>query len=98
MKILFLDIETTPVTYKYEDLNDETKALWDKKWLYNETETSEQRYNKAGVYAEFAKVVCISMGNFYNGKFYVKSIVSTDEKELLTQFSEQSPLCTQNSR
>ena len=87
-KILFLDIETAPITYKYHDLKEDTKALWDKKWLYNETETPEQRYEKAGVYAEFAKVVCISMGNFYNGKFYIKSFSSTDEKELLTQFSE----------
>ncbi len=87
-KILFLDIETAPITYKYENLDENAKALWDKKWLYNDSETPEQRYNKAGVYAEFAKVVCISMGNFYNGKFYIKSFTSTDEKEILTQFSE----------
>lgn len=87
-KILFLDIETAPIIYKYENLDENAKALWDKKWLYNDSETPEQRYNKAGVYAEFAKVVCISMGNFYNGKFYIKSFTSTDEKEILTQFSE----------
>jgi uncharacterized protein YprB with RNaseH-like and TPR domain len=87
-KILFLDIETVPLVYNYADLPEESKLLWDKKWAYSETETTEQRYKKAGIYAEFAKIVCISMGNFYNGKFYVKSISSTDEKEILTQFSE----------
>jgi len=106
-KILFLDIETVPVTYKYDELNEETKAIWNKKWLYNETETPEKRYEKAGVYAEFAKVVCISMGNFYNGKFYIKSFVSTDEKEILTQFSEhlskfynsdENNLCAHNGK
>lgn len=29
-RILFLDIETAPITYQYKDLSKETKALWDK--------------------------------------------------------------------
>jgi uncharacterized protein YprB with RNaseH-like and TPR domain len=106
-KILFLDIETAPVTYQYKDLSKQTKALWDKKWLYNESESTEERYKKAGIYAEFAKVVCISMGNFHNGKFYVKSFASEDEKHLLelviehlNKFysSDDSNLCAHNGK
>ena len=86
--ILFLDVETAPVIYKYNDLSENIRQLWDSKFRYSTSESPESQYKKAGVYAEFAKVVCISMGNFYNGKFYIKSFTSTDEKEILTQFSE----------
>jgi predicted PolB exonuclease-like 3'-5' exonuclease len=86
--ILFLDIETIPVIYKYVDLDAETKELWDKKWAYNKEVSGEQHYQKAGIYAEFAKVVCIGIG-FYNGKkFRVKTIASTNEIEILNEFSE----------
>ena len=34
-KILFIDIETVPVTYKYDELDESTKELWNKKWQYN---------------------------------------------------------------
>lgn len=106
-KILFLDIETVPLVYHYNELTAEAKTLWDKKWMYNESETPEQRYQKAGVYSEFAKVVCVSMGNFYNGKFYVKSFASADEKEILTQLfehlskfynSDENNLCAHNGK
>lgn len=86
--ILFLDIETIPVVYKYDNLDAETKELWDKKWAYNKDILGEQHYQKAGIYAEFAKVVCIGIG-FYNGKkFRVKTIASTNEIEILNEFSE----------
>jgi 3'-5' exonuclease len=34
-KILFLDIETVPCVYHYQDLDQTTKELWDKKWQHN---------------------------------------------------------------
>lgn len=86
--ILFIDIETVPVTYKYNELNSVTKELWDKKWQYNKELLPEVLYDKAGIYAEFAKVVCIGLG-FYNGKkFRIKSLASHDEIQILKQFSE----------
>lgn len=106
-KILFLDIETAPLVYQYKDLDATTKALWDKKWAHNESETPEERYKKAGIYAEFAKVVCISLGNFHGGKFYVKSFASQDEKHLLELLNEhlvkyyssdESNLCAHNGK
>lgn len=86
-KILFVDIETAPVVYKYNDLDEATKKLWDRKWLFSEEIDPGERYLKAGIYAEFAKVVCISFGNFHNGKFYVKAFAGHDEKHLLNLFA-----------
>lgn len=86
-KILFLDIETVPLVYKYSDLNETTKDLWDKKWQYNKDVPPEQQYAKAGIYAEFAKVVVIGLGFYNQGKFRVKTIASYDEMDVLTQFA-----------
>ncbi len=87
-KILFIDIESVPVNYKYEELDKTSKELWDKKWHFNKEVTPEKHYDKAGIYAEFAKVVCIGVG-FYNGKkFRIKSFTSENELEILKQFSE----------
>lgn len=86
--ILFLDIETVPVTYKYSDLNKATKELWDKKWQFSKESSPEKQYEKAGIYAEFAKVVCVGIGFYNKKKFRIKAIASEDEREILKQFSE----------
>lgn len=86
--ILFIDIETVPIHYKYKDLKKEEKDLWDKKWMYLKDATAEQQYAKAGIYAEFAKVVCIGLGYMSDGKFRTKTIAGDDEKELLQAFSK----------
>jgi len=72
--ILFIDIETAPIKYRYDDLSQTTKELWDKKMLYIKDVTPEQQYAKAGVFAEFAKVVCIGLGFMSHGKFRTKAI------------------------
>jgi len=86
-KILFLDIETVPVVYNYADLDENTKGLWNKRWQYLKETTPEQQYAKAGVYAEFAKVVCIGLGFYNQKKFRVKTIASDNEAEILNQFA-----------
>lgn len=105
--ILFLDIETVPVTYKYDDLNDSTRKLWDTKFRFQTSDTPENLYKKAGIYAEFAKIVCISVG-FMSGKsFRLKSFYGNDEKNLLVEFSsllnkhynkKESLLCAHNGK
>lgn len=85
--ILFLDIETVPGVYKYSDLDKTSKELWDRKWQYIKEVPSEKQYEKAGIYAEFAKVVCVGVG-FYNGsKFRIKSLASENELEILNELS-----------
>ncbi len=86
-KILFLDIETVPLVYNYADLSETTKELWDKKWQYNKEVTPGQQYAKAGIYAEFAKVVVIGLGFYNQKKFRVKTIASENEPQILKEFS-----------
>ncbi|MBP9067876.1 MAG: 3'-5' exonuclease [Bacteroidia bacterium] len=86
--ILFIDIETVPQTYKYEELRSDTRNLWDTKWQYSKDISAEQHYAKAGIFAEFAKVISIGLG-YYNGEeFRVKCISGDDEKKILIEFYE----------
>ena len=84
--ILFLDIETVPLVYDYKQLDEPLKKLWDIKWQHHKEFTPEQQYTKAGIYAEFAKVVCICVGYFNGKEFRIKSFYGEDEKILLEDF------------
>lgn len=94
--ILFLDIETVPQHPDYEHVPAEWKELWTKKaevLLRNrEDETVESIYNRAGIYAEFGKIVCISCGIIQGGgsdkKLLLKSFSGNTEQILLFEFSE----------
>ena len=91
--ILFLDIETVPQCEIYDNLDDSVKKLWDRKAsnLFNsEDKSSAELYQRAGIYAEFGKIVCISVG-FLNSKagnkhLRLKSFYGDDEKKLLKEF------------
>ncbi len=85
--ILFLDVETAPLVYQYSDLDETMRHFWDNKFRYQPSESSEIHYKKAGVYAEFAKVICISVGFFNDETFRIKSYFNNSEKELLTEFA-----------
>lgn len=90
--IVFLDIETVPQTPEYNDLNEKWKQLWNYKMKYqvNEEEPAEVLYNRAGIYAEFGRIVCISAGYVFQRKgelfFRVKSFYDDDEKLLIQGF------------
>ncbi len=86
--ILFLDIETAPLVYQYEQLDEAKRKLWDTKFKFQPTDTPELQYKKAGVYAEFAKVICISVGVVKAKQFHVKSFYGHDEKLLLQDFAD----------
>jgi len=87
-KVLFLDIETAPVVYKYNDLDSSMRKMWDSKFRFNKEESAESQYVKAGIYAEFAKIICISVGFFSEKTFRVKSYYGDDEKLLLQDFAQ----------
>jgi len=93
-KILFLDIETVAAKASFDELNDDFKKHWEKKagFLAKNEETPEEIYNRAGIYAEFGKIVCISVGFIQiedgENKLRLKSFFSDDEKELLVSFFE----------
>ena len=62
--ILFLDIETVPVTTAFADLDTDMQALWDKKSFNfrKDDQSAEDVFQRAGIYAEFGKIICISAG------------------------------------
>ena len=94
--ILFLDIETVSQYPSFEGLPAEWKELWAKKaalLLRNkEEQTVETVYERAGIYAEFGKVVCISCGiveiNGNGRKLLLKSFYGDNEKEILSSFCD----------
>ncbi len=89
--ILFLDIETVPAYPEYKDVPESLQKLWDHKaerLKKSGHETSDQIYSKAGIYAEFGKIICISVAFFNNRELRIKSFYGEDEKIILEEFSE----------
>ena len=92
-KVLFLDIETVPCEPNFEDLDSTFQKLWEEKtqWQRKEEFTPSEFYKlKAGVMAEFAKIICISVGYLFTEKgeqyFRIKSFYGDDEFILLEEF------------
>jgi 3'-5' exonuclease len=90
---LFIDIETVSQQKEFSALHADWQKLWAEKVKYAlpENATADDYYpQRAGVMAEFAKVVCISMAYFKKqGNDYllrVKSVYGHDEKKLLQDF------------
>ena len=112
--ILFLDIETVPCSQNFKDLDVTFQTLWAEKtaWQRKEEYTPAEFYKlKAGVMAEFAKIICISVGYLFieNGEnhFRIKSFYGDDEKQIITDFNEllntqfnkkQHQLCAHNGK
>ena len=93
--ILFLDIETVPAYPSFSDMPEPFRDLCDKKSAYirKPEQTAEDVYGRAGIYAEFGKIICISAGYtaLEGGSrrvFRVKSFAGDDEKALLEEFAQ----------
>lgn len=89
--VLFLDIETVPAFADWKDLDPIGQKLFDKKTSYKRTEDCaiEEFYSThAGLYAEFGKIVCISVGQIREGKWSVKSFSGHDEKKIMDNFGD----------
>jgi hypothetical protein len=90
--IVFIDIETVPVLPAFDNLDPSMQALWEKKSsnFRKEDQTAVDVYQRAGIYAEFGKIICISVGMLKDKKpygFRLKSFYGEDEKSLLSEFS-----------
>lgn len=111
--VVFMDIETVSAAKNYSDLSDSWKVLWDKKAgvLSKNNELPEEMYERAGIYAEFGKIICIGVGilrEFGEGyKLRIKSFQGTDEKTVLSDFAgllnshfhgNQFALCAHNGK
>jgi DNA polymerase elongation subunit (family B) len=90
--LMVLDIETVPQYSAHDHLPDNLKKLWDLKTAnQRKEETAENFYERAGIWAEFGKIICISVGIFTGGRdigLRIKSFASHDEKELLENFAK----------
>ena len=93
--ILFLDIETVSAARDFQHLHLQYQELWSKKAENLKKDpniSAADIYSRAGIYAEFGKIICISTGYFnqVNGKpnFRIKSFYGHDEKEILLAFAD----------
>lgn len=91
--ILFLDIETVPQSEFFNDLPEDAQQLFADKTQYQRKDdlTPEEFYDRAGIWAEFGKIICISVGYFTvknaERQFRTKSIIG-EEKQLLEEFND----------
>jgi len=108
-KVLFLDIETVPLYGKWEEIPQTEQKLWDKKTRFQRKDefSAEEFYERAGIMAEFGKIICITIGMLEkNETLRIKSFANDDEKKLLQEFGElfNSPrlrdviLCAHNGK
>lgn len=93
-KILFLDIETVPEEENLEEVSPYRQQLWEEKSRYQRQNeiTPEDFYSRAGIWAEFGKIICISVGYFdltepSERQFRIKSF-SGVEKDILEDFKQ----------
>ena len=112
--ILFLDIETVAITNNYQSLDERLKVQWSRKASYfkkEEEKTDEALFHeKAGIYAEFGKIICISIGKFFDHEsgelgLKTKAFYGHEESALLTEFKtmleklgEGVKLCAHNGK
>lgn len=110
--VLFLDIETVSGSASYDELDAEWQKLWEEKtrWQRKDEFTPEEYYpQRAGILAEFGKVVCVSLGVFERAHgqgrvFRLKSVYGSNELELLQELAHilnKNPdyrLCAHNGK
>ena len=113
-KILFLDIETVPQAYRFDQLDAKSKILFEAKnrFQISPDKSIEQIFEeRGGILAEFGKIVCISVGMLHEGSqgrsIRLKSFYHDDEETLLKQFkrlldnhynTQYHVLCGHNSK
>ncbi|WP_029286021.1 3'-5' exonuclease [Pedobacter sp. R20-19] len=92
-QVIILDIETVPQYQSYDDVPPHMQELWENKTSHQRKpdQSAADFYERAGILAEFGKIICISLGIFsFQNKSYslrLKSFAGDNEKEILEQFS-----------
>lgn len=89
--ILFLDIETVPQYPDFYEAPQAWRNFWEAKSeriARGSDDDAVTLFEQAGIYAEFGKIICISVAYHDNEKIYVKSFYSADDEAgLLKEFS-----------
>jgi 3'-5' exonuclease len=93
--VLFLDVETVPLYPDFETLPEVFKPLWldkSRKYSYENMAPENLYFEKAGIHAEFGKIVCISVGLLRPDNetrklnLRIKSFYGHEEKSVLSEF------------
>lgn len=90
--VLYIDIETVAQYKTFNDAPESIRTIWEKKCVKNEylnnIETWKAYESKAAIFAEYGKIVCISVGYYNKSKdeYRIKSFANDDEKQLLEEF------------
>jgi len=92
--LLLIDIETVPCYYDHAAMPETWQQLWEQKVqrsLPENTSAAEYYTQRAGVMAEFSRIVCISIGYFQLQagipmQLRIKSFFDQEEKDLLRNF------------
>lgn len=110
-QVMVLDIETVPQYASFQEVPPHFQELWEQKTHYqrNGEQSAEDFYDRAGIMAEFGKIICISLGIFYleesTHKLRIKSFSGHDEHLILSEFAallyKQTPnlmFCAHNGK
>lgn len=113
-EVLFLDIETASLSEKFEALDPRLQEEWIKKErlirMENPPEIPGSLYfDRAGIHAEFGKVICVGIGYFQYKKkdkkliYRSKIVAHPDERELLLELKalldkKKWVLCAHNGK
>ena len=91
-EILFLDIETVPQQAHWNEVPKENQLLFEQKTQYQRKDeiSAEDFYERGGIWAEFGKIICISVGYFViqnnEKQFRLRSFFGDDEHTILSDF------------
>lgn len=114
--ILFIDIETVACTDTYASLDDRLKVQWARKANFFRQRTEDQTdedlfHERAGIYAEFGKIIVIAMGKIAESEkgekmLKTKYFAGHDEASILQEFKTavekmdqgQLKLCAHNGK
>lgn len=109
--VFVIDIETVPQNENFSELPNHLKELWERKSRYQrkDQQTADEFYENAGIWAEFGKIVCISIGIYHLERkqihLRVRSFAHDDETVVLKQFisllnkqTKNLQLCAHNGK
>jgi uncharacterized protein YprB with RNaseH-like and TPR domain len=74
----------------YQSLDERLKKLWDRKSeriRQKDTDSPDSLFERAGIYAEFGKIICICVGIFRNNELRIKAFYGDEEKQILQDFA-----------
>lgn len=92
--LFIFDIETVPGARSLEALDDALQKLWEDKagrFRKEEEDKTQYYFSRAGIYAEFGKIICISCGYIQQKdrdyQLRIKTFSGHDEKALLLEIA-----------